>query len=178
MEGYETARSKQAPFPFTKEVTVDTIASAGNRLWKELVGDKESLKVTSVHLALTGIEFAETGQQTIEDFLQASSSKKRLSDEELGDGSEAETGVSETKATYTCFRCGKSFYSQGKADLSADEDCISDLDYIAKAKLEHEDFHFAQDLASEGKSRSVISVSAKPSGTVSSSAKRRKPPSM
>ena len=176
MEGYETARSKQAPFPFTKEVTVDTIASAGNRLWKELVGNQESLKITSVHLAFTGIEFAESGQQTIEGFLLAASSKKRLSECELADPqkSEAEKGVSESK-TNACLRCGKSFYS-GEADLSADGDCISG-DYIAKAKLEHEDFHFAQDLANEGKPRSVISISSDPSGIAPSSAKKRKPPS-
>ena len=177
MEGYETARSKQAPFPFTKEVTVETIASVGNRLWKELVGTQESLKITSVHLAFTGIEFAESGQQTIEGFLLASSSKKRLSECELADPqkSEAEEGVSETK-TNTCPRCGKSFYSD-EADLSADGDCISGLDYIAKAKLEHEDFHFAQDLANEGKSRSVISISSNTSGIAPSSVKKRKPPS-
>jgi hypothetical protein len=45
------------------------------------LGTQESLKVTSVHLAFTGIEFAEPGQRTIEGFLLPSSSKKRLQDE-------------------------------------------------------------------------------------------------
>ncbi len=73
-KGYDATRSKQAPFPFTKDVTVDTIASAGNKLWKELIGNQTMLNVTNVHLAFTGIEFAETGQQTIKGFLKPSSS--------------------------------------------------------------------------------------------------------
>lgn len=160
-------------------MTVDTIASAGNRLWKELVGDQESLKVTSVHLAFTGIEFAEPGQRTIEGFLLPSSSKKRLQDEGFDDPRESaeEKGVSETKATYFCRRCGESFCSQAQADLSADEDHITDPNYIAKAKLEHEDFHFAQDLANEGKLDPVISSKSSRLPSGSSSAKRRKPPS-
>ena len=157
-------------------MTVDTVASAGNRLWKELVGDQKSLKITSIHLAFTGIEFAEPGQRTIEGFLVPSSSKKRLQDEGPADPREpAEKGVSETKAIYFCPRCGKSFYSQAQADLSTEEDRITDPDYIAKAKLEHEDFHFAQDLANEGKLHSAISSGISPSG--STSAKKRKPPS-
>jgi DNA polymerase eta len=164
-------------------VTVDAIASAGNKLWKELVGDRESLKVTSVQLAFTGIEFAESGQQTIEEFLRPSSSKKRPPDGEHVNPREpktgavnAETGADDLNATYICPRCGKSFYLPADASISEEgPDGIIDPEYIAKVKLEHEDFHFAQDLANEGRSRSVISVSSKLSPSSSSSAKRRKP---
>lgn len=184
MEDYETARSKQAPFPFTKEVTVDTIVLIGNRLWKELVGNQEKLRVTSVNLGFTGIEFAESGQQTIEEFLKPSSSKKRLPDQELEIfpgaeiGEESDTKMGAENVIYTCPRCGKSIYSPAQADVwEGGQDGIIDPDYIAKVKLEHEDFHFAQDLANEGKPQSVISVSSKSPRVAPSTAKRRKPPS-
>lgn len=182
MIGYEITRSKQAPFPFTKEVTVETVASAGSRLWKELVGNRESLKVTNIHLAFTGIESAESGQQSIEGFFKPSSSKKRLQDDELvsvrgsgtGGGVEVERG-----ATNVCHRCGKSFYSPVEAELSLEAGDAISMAYIAKVKLEHEDFHLAQDLENEEKSRSVISLSSKSSAagpSTSSRTKRRKPP--
>ena len=184
LEGYETSRSKQAPFPFTKEVTVDTIASVGNKLWKELVGHQEKLRVTCVHLAFTGIEFAESGQQTIEDFLKPSSSKKRLPDQEpeilpgVKSGEDLDPKMGAENVIYTCPRCGKSIYSPAQADVwEGGQDGIIDPDYIAKVKSEHEDFHFAQDLANEGKPRSVISVTSKSPRVAPSAAKRRKPPS-
>lgn len=157
--GYEASRSKQAPFPFRKDVTVDSIASAGNKLWKELVGNQTKLKVTTVHLAFTGIEFAETGQQTIEGFLKpSSSSKKRFyggeildtraseEEEEIGSGV-TDDGIMVDKAAYKCPRCGKTFHLPDGVRLSTLEGDI--LNHMNKIILEHEDYHYAQDLANE-----------------------------
>ncbi|TBU55607.1 DNA/RNA polymerase [Dichomitus squalens] len=71
--GYETMRSKQTPFPFTRSVTVDVIASFGDKLWKELVGTAGStpFKITNVQLSFSGIGTMEAGQRTIEGFLSA-----------------------------------------------------------------------------------------------------------
>lgn len=92
--GYTKSRSKQAPFPFSKNVTVDLIAEFGNRLWRELVGwrndDEDNVnndhsksrdiggggvgklttmkKVTNVSLTFMGVEMMEVGQKGIEGF--------------------------------------------------------------------------------------------------------------
>ncbi|KAJ3486834.1 hypothetical protein NLI96_g3957 [Meripilus lineatus] len=76
-QGYETGRSKQMPFPFTRDITVDVIASYGDKLWKELVGtdDKRSnpMKITNVSLSFSGIDAMEAGQQIIEGFFKPQS---------------------------------------------------------------------------------------------------------
>ncbi|THH26302.1 hypothetical protein EUX98_g7885 [Antrodiella citrinella] len=71
-QGYETSRSKQAPFPFSRDITVDLIASAGDKLWKELVGTNDErttpFKITNVQLSFLGINSMEIGQRNIEGF--------------------------------------------------------------------------------------------------------------
>ncbi|TFY78734.1 hypothetical protein EWM64_g5277 [Hericium alpestre] len=66
---------RQAPFPFVREVTVDVIAAAGEKLWKELVGGKEHqtipFKINSISLGFTGFESGESGQQSIHGFFEA-----------------------------------------------------------------------------------------------------------
>jgi DNA polymerase eta len=163
---YETTRSKQAAFPFTRNLTVDSIASAGDRLWKELVGDSKIIKVTSVQLAFTGLEATESGQQSIEGFFKTpgrgqaqdpnngGSSLKRAREEEDilpqtialdGESSTlASTGASST--SFTCPRCGKHVYL---ADHSVGKDVEDDdrAKALTMLRMEHDDFHFAQDLA-------------------------------
>ncbi|TCD65937.1 DNA-directed DNA polymerase eta rad30 [Steccherinum ochraceum] len=76
--GYEAFRSKQAPFPFTRDITVDYIASAGDRLWRELVGTETTrrtpFKITNVSLSFSGIDSMESGQRGIEGFFKNGSS--------------------------------------------------------------------------------------------------------
>ncbi|KAJ3557229.1 hypothetical protein NM688_g1585 [Phlebia brevispora] len=78
-QGYETMRSKQVPFPFVREITVDLIAAAGDRLWKELIGAETSraagMKITNVQLSFSGIESMETGQKRIEGFFSPPTAK-------------------------------------------------------------------------------------------------------
>ena len=84
-------RSKQTPFPFTKSVTVDVIASFGDKLWKELVGTAGStpFKITNVQLSFSGIGTMEAGQRTIEGFLSArtASDEQNLSGAAISDSS-------------------------------------------------------------------------------------------
>jgi len=153
---------------------VDTIANAGNKLWNELFGNRTTLNVTKVHLAFTGIEFSETGQQTIEGFLKPSSSKKRPQDDEFLDAQDVDAqevaDTSHEKTAYVCLRCGKTFHSPSRTELFLlGENGAADSDYLSRVKLEHEDYHFAQDLANEGRSQSKISVS-RPQNTTSASA--------
>ncbi|KAF9561965.1 DNA/RNA polymerase [Agrocybe pediades] len=192
-KGYEAGRSKQAPFPFTRELTVDTIAVAGDKLWKELVGNSTTLNVSSVQLAFTGIDVAEAGQRSIEGFLKpvSSSSKKRSREpdgvndktdkpavdgtagdiELLNDATSQAVGLS-----YVCSRCGKTIQVTAIDDQSSSTSTGDHSNHVrlAKARMEHDDFHFAQDLAKEGSSSSTITVSSKP--TTKPSKKRKTAP--
>ncbi|KAL0954665.1 hypothetical protein HGRIS_003615 [Hohenbuehelia grisea] len=77
-KGYsEPGRSKQAPFPFMKDITVDAVAAAGEKLWREYVGgalpDDRTLpmKITHMHLGFSGIATAGDGQGSIEGFFRS-----------------------------------------------------------------------------------------------------------
>ncbi|KIY43793.1 DNA/RNA polymerase [Fistulina hepatica ATCC 64428] len=168
-KNYDAGRSKQAPFPFTHEVTVDVIAKAADHLWADLVGGNKSLNVTIVSLGFTGITISEAGQQNIEGFFRGT----KRSREENGDanrsklprrGNNGSTGVSTSKAEgsesngasdsngpsgileYRCPRCGQSISASAAADAYDDDGHAIAL---AAMQREHEDFHFAQDLARE-----------------------------
>ncbi|KAG5734315.1 N-acetyltransferase eso1 [Termitomyces sp. T112] len=175
--GYNAGQSKQATFPYTPEVTVDTVAAAGNMLWKDLVGTDLAMKVTNVSLAFTGIEVAEHGQRSIEGFLEASQSTKRQRDENgnddgwpvsltglvdadymSGDNVPADDPCSGLHMlSFKCSRCGQrlSVPSLGSSSRDGEEQ-------LAALRLEHDDFHFAQDLAKEfvGEPTTVLRPSA------------------
>ena len=150
---------------------MDIIASAGDKLWKELVGNSVTLSVTSVQLAFTGIDFAEAGQQSIEGFLKSVSTKRPreeevnavLHNQDAGSFHGDDPDLPSDPSPYTCPRCGKVF-QQSSDSQSTD---------LAKAKMEHSDYHFARDLAAESPSQSVISLS-KPTSSNSKPNKRSK----
>lgn len=59
-----------------RNLTVDVIAAAGNKLWKELVGSPNGkpdvpIKVRYIALGFTGVEAGENGQKGIEAFLRS-----------------------------------------------------------------------------------------------------------
>ncbi|KAF9266589.1 DNA/RNA polymerase [Marasmius fiardii PR-910] len=150
--GYEVTRSKQAPFPFSREVTVDLIANAGNRLWAELVGkDSGPMKVTNVSLAFTGIEVAEEGQQNIDGFFRADAKHPReiegeTDDEPRGDAEERSPS-NDNSTSFSCLKCRKKIsLSPAQVFSVTAEEKIRALDNL---KAEHEDFHFAQAVARE-----------------------------
>ncbi|KAF5359290.1 hypothetical protein D9756_003320 [Leucocoprinus leucothites] len=165
--GYENGRSKQAPFPFVRQATVDVIANAGDKLWKELVGTVATMNVGHVSLAFTGIDVAEQGQKSIEGFLKptsTSSPKKRPRDEEMDmsvdigarttEPSHQDDAASDVQRaehqssdlSYSCSRCGKIFTlpeNLSYADIDIRQGALSNI------RLEHQDFHFAEDLMKE-----------------------------
>lgn len=162
---------------------MDTIASAGNRLWKELVGSGVGMptKVTNVQLGFTGLEAGESGQRSLEGFLntgglakQQIHSKRPRADDFVegttkigpyGDGSisrSSDDGVVSRKtdlenpdprsnsneigqASYICPRCGK--HMQTRAVTSSEAEVALEM-----LRMEHSDYHFAQDLAKEQRS--------------------------
>ncbi|KAK0495375.1 hypothetical protein EDD18DRAFT_271247 [Armillaria luteobubalina] len=149
-KGYEASHSKQSPFPFIREVTVDVIAAAGDKLWKDLVGNFTSMKVTSVQLAFTGIETAETGQQSIDGFFKSGSNSKRGRDDDsprhitelTADQWSAAAGQA---VAFTCTRCNKDIPFPNTASVSEEDQA----ELLATIRMEHSDWHFAQDLAKE-----------------------------
>ncbi len=137
--GYEASRSKQAAFPFNRDFNVDVIAAAGDKLWKDLVGSATTMKVTSVQLAFTGIETAESGQQSIAGFLGT----KRPREE---DNTDQEENDVTKKLFFVCSRCKKEVRlptSSVSGDETADEAALGEM------KMEHSDWHFARDLSKE-----------------------------
>lgn len=136
-------------------MTVDVIANAADKLWKELTGNMNDFNVTAVQLAFTGIETAETGQQSIEGFFKPKegprSLLKRTRSSSRGDPPEAdsvqvttEIPRSASSASFVCERCNKRI-SVCESDVDQAE--VDRAAALVKLRLEHEDFHFAQDLA-------------------------------
>jgi len=185
--GYEVSRSRQAPFPFTKNVTVDLIAAAGDKLWKELVGDASqpgapAMKVTTVSLAFTGIEVSELGQQSIAEFFRSDSSVSTPTTFKIKrpreDDHNANEKAEEDSTSFMCLRCGKRIAIKRQVS-SVDESAL----LLSNLKQEHDDFHFAQDLAKESggsssyTSRPRRSESPPPPKKQKSKKKRKDPPS-
>lgn len=156
----------------------------GDKLWKELVGNNATLNVTSVQLAFTGINIAEAGQRSIEGFLKPTSTKRQREEANAplhneaagsfqGDNPEllGDQQLHSLPSSYICPRCGKVYplTNQSLNDPEAE---------LAKVKMEHSDYHFAQDLAAEGPSHSAMSTfkpatsnpkpSKKPKGSIKS----------
>lgn len=154
---------------------MDTIASIGDKLWKDLVGNNATLNVTALQLAFTGINIAEVGQRSIEVFLKPASTKRSREEADAPAQNEAAASfdgdnfllLDDRMLPYTCSRCGKIFQYSSTTNQSI-EDQETEL---AKAKMEHSDYHFAQDLTAEGPS--VISAS-KPVTSNSKTSKRPK----
>ncbi|KAI0308763.1 hypothetical protein OF83DRAFT_1296428 [Amylostereum chailletii] len=147
--GPDQRLSKQMAFPFVNEVTVDVVASYADKLWRDLVGTDNSVSIKVTHIALnfSGVEAGELGQQSIEGFFPSGSSSKPSSRvEEPKRKRPEEDGEVDPAASrsFLCSRCQK------RIALSADEAC-GDEDAMAavlvRKRVEHDDFHFAQDLS-------------------------------
>ena len=124
------------------------IANAADKLWKELTGNTKDLKVTAVQLAFTGIETAETGQQSIEGFFKPKEvprSLKRARSSSNEAPPEAIRVATETAETFfVCERCNKRI---SVCESAIDHAEVDRATVLAKLRMEHDDFHFAQDLA-------------------------------
>ncbi|KAL1729962.1 hypothetical protein EV714DRAFT_211859 [Schizophyllum commune] len=157
-KGYDAGRSKQIPFPFTNEATVDYIARLADKLWTELVGTATVLNVSSVQLGFTGLGNSEAGQQSISGFFANAKPAKAQDEppivgEPLEGGAHSEVvdvdgtldsdgGALNSDAAFRCARCRKDIALPYRPDDAGDR-----ASALAALRLEHDDFHFAQDLA-------------------------------
>ncbi|TFY58395.1 hypothetical protein EVJ58_g6445 [Rhodofomes roseus] len=155
-QSYDASRSKQAAFPFTRDASVDVIASAGDKLWKELVGTDNSrttpLKITNVALGFTGVGVMEVGQRSIDAFLKPTLTSKEARDARRDlvrrkSGSDGEA-VPDRATYFVCNECGKRISLPG--DLVGDglEEVIV-KEALEALRVEHTDFHYAQELSKE-----------------------------
>ncbi|KAG1905570.1 uncharacterized protein F5891DRAFT_1126263 [Suillus fuscotomentosus] len=153
-KGHETSRSKQVTFPFVRNVTVDVIAAAADKLWKELTGDSKTVNITSVQLAFTGLEKAEMGQKSIEGFFATRDvqrtflKRSREEDEPLVSLENTDLALPKSSdieaVSFQCTRCRKTIaLREGQATGGPSEVAQR----LATLRSEHGDFHFAQDLA-------------------------------
>ncbi|KAJ3758530.1 hypothetical protein EV360DRAFT_82985 [Lentinula raphanica] len=162
--GYGNSRSKQAPFPFTKEITVDIIAAAGGKLWKELVGNVTGpFKISILSLGFTGIEVTDASQQSISDFLSNTSTVTGTKRPSAANGNSPKRTRRDTPHTrsrpsspmptgqdtsFTCSECHKTFSLSSKL-LSSTSDAWERAQALAAMQHEHNDFHYAQSVARE-----------------------------
>lgn len=146
-----------------RNVTVDVVSAAGDKLWKELVGSLDSkkplsTKITHVSLSFHGVEAGEVNQRGIEGFLSKTpdspSKRKRKLD---GDDEE----VYETIPTsphggpelmpnvdyFVCDRCKRQIALPQELTAGSELDEEIRRDALGSLRVEHEDFHFAQDLS-------------------------------
>jgi DNA polymerase eta len=121
------------------------------------------MNVSSVQLAFTGIDVTEVGQQSIEGFLQSSRVNKRSREDGINSDQHFQSGNTRTlddqsnvRPSYTCPRCNKTYRLP---DTTPDVD----LDVALKAlRMEHEDFHFAQDLTRESDQVPIVVGTPRP----------------
>ncbi|KAI9066350.1 DNA/RNA polymerase [Trametes sanguinea] len=223
-QGYETFRSKQMAFPFTRNVTVDVIAGFGDKLWKELVGTSGStpFKITNVQLSFSGIGTMEAGQRTIEGFLSSKSlsevqadagtaskppstlKRKRSTSLHLSEPPDRDQYTANAKSSddtkierdqrfsFVCDKCGKRIWlrlgsADGARDANASTVAVADVgqelsaalndaireDALAALRLEHADFHYAEELAASV-DESVPKRVIRPMNGMASSGRKKK----
>jgi DNA polymerase eta len=170
--GYDWSRSKQAAFPFTRNITVDVIAGFADRLWKDLMGSSNKqdgslpYSVTSIALGFSGVEPGEAGQQSIEGFFRSGpgTSTKSRSDPDPDQVDDNRQRIHRAKRQRETERteCSSDDILEIEHDDTASLVCprchkrieveLGDNGDMteerrAKALMEHSDFHVAEDLS-------------------------------
>jgi DNA polymerase eta len=180
--GWKLSRSKQAPFPFVRDVTTDVVAAAGDKLWKELSDSTNGeVSITHVALAFGGIESGEANQQGIEGFLAKPESaggdrRKRKGDddeafESQGEGPSTDIPSRDDVDSFICKRCKKRIKlpdSLKGPDVTDDAQQKS----LKVLQMEHDDYHLAQDLS---KAPEEISPTKHSGGSKSKKRKKSEP---
>lgn len=178
LAGDNASRSKQAAFPFVRNLSGDVIHEAAMKLWKELHGtdatraaggNSANLKIINISLAFTGLDMMEPGQQGIEDFFKLGSelasplpNRKRTREtfeatisHEAASPKQAETGQQQCRTlpeeidglstrtlSWECRRCRLCLPIVVRPNEVESE-------RVGSIQSEHEDWHFAKDLARE-----------------------------
>ncbi|OCF37906.1 hypothetical protein I316_00130 [Kwoniella heveanensis BCC8398] len=69
-QGIDPSRSRQTPFPFTRNLSTEYIVKFAKKLWEEATQPMKNgnMKLNNIALSFTGLERLEEGQQGIENF--------------------------------------------------------------------------------------------------------------
>lgn len=171
--GFAPSKSRQAPFPFDKTFNADSISKLGEKIWTELMGPKSDVgKINYMGLAFHGLDSGETGQKSIEGFFGERGAKRKREDD---DGEDEEEPPLDESSWFRCSRCGKRI-----ALTVFSEDAEEMAGALAALKIEHDDFHFAQDLSRQHSEEeaprrdSVKPTSSRTSSTSSGGKKKKK----
>ena len=147
---------------------MDFISKAAEKLWVELVGTSTeyeknrasgkvaAMKITNVFLGFTGVETMAVGQRSIEGFFsEADRPNKRKADEDAhleefkrgsapgGGDTEFSANMEATSVTNPSFRCPRCGKHIRQPIIDGDDREVT----LSALKMEHDDFHYAQDLA-------------------------------
>ena len=145
---------------------MDTIAGFAERLWKDLVGSGNKQdgslphSITHVALGFSGVESGEAGQQSIEGFFQPGTStgdpiladrkRRRVAVEDSAGASVDLSDLSGTSQidrgekammAFVCPRCHQ------RIELEPTNDAHNDNEALSRLRIEHSDFHLAEDLS-------------------------------
>lgn len=71
----QTARSRQASFPFVKDLKADHVMSSAQKLWNESIGERIDFEVIVLALGFSGLESGEQGQRSLEGFFAGGASR-------------------------------------------------------------------------------------------------------
>ncbi|KAK7032854.1 DNA polymerase eta [Favolaschia claudopus] len=153
VKALDSRRSKQAPWPFVKEVTVDVVAAAADKLWRELADPHAPMKIIGLGLAFTGVEGVEVGLKSIDTFFNTSlkpPSKRALEEDVLNTEPEVEAAterttrnISKESSSFVCSRCGQKLSLPPSATRTEAERQAA----LALIQMEHDDFHVALELS-------------------------------
>ncbi|KAJ7671608.1 hypothetical protein DFH06DRAFT_120201 [Mycena polygramma] len=151
VKAQDTRRSKQAPWPFVKDVNVEVVAAAADKLWKELVDPHVPMKIIGVGLAFTGVEGVEAGLKSIDTFFKSAPNSKRALEDDTDDVQPAADtpseritkNISKNLSSFVCSRCGQ----RSSLPRSATRSDVERQAALALIQMEHEDFHLALDLS-------------------------------
>jgi DNA polymerase eta len=146
-----------------RNVTIDVVSAAGDKLWKELVGPLNGTKplptkITHISLSFHGVEAGEMNQRGIEGFLSKTPDSPRKRKRKANSDDE---GANETVPAFShegseprpdidyfvCDRCKKRIALPQELMTASELDEDIRRDALRNLRTEHQDFHFAQDLS-------------------------------
>ncbi|KAF9507700.1 hypothetical protein BS47DRAFT_1333112 [Hydnum rufescens UP504] len=157
----DPTKSKQCPFPYMRILSAHSISTIAFKLWKEITRHKPpQAKIHNISLSFSGLEATEIGQQSIEGFFEGTGAARKRSREHEADDMEDEY-------SFICSQCSKRIVLNQSVRGESEE---MRANAMAALRVEHEDYHFARNLARDGSDSDEESRSR-------SSAKKKKKPS-
>lgn len=173
--GDNASRSKQAAFPFVRDLSGDIIHGVAMKLWKDLHGtdatravggSNTAMKIINISLAFTGLDAMESGQQGIEHFFRSRDEMAYPLPGRKRTRETFEATISHEAAAPKPLEAGQQHYSTGSDEMPTRtltwecprcRSCVPiivrpnevESERVDAIRSEHEDWHFAKDLARE-----------------------------